>query len=111
GRRGVRSVAIVGPERLTERVAGRLEELWSEKPGFGSFLSTVDHKRIGRNYCYTAFLLFVAAGIEALFMRTQLARPDLSLVGPEQLNELFSMPGLTMLFFFVTAMPCRLRNY
>src|SRR5207237_7342600 len=50
------------------------------------------------------FLLFIAAGIEALFLRAQLARPDLRLVGPEQFNELFSMHGITMIFFFVTPM-------
>ena len=62
-------MAVAAPEQLAERVAGRLEELWEEKPGLGSFLSTVDHKRIGKNYCYTAFLLFIAGGIEALFLR------------------------------------------
>jgi len=104
-------VAVAAPEQLAERVAGRLEELWEEKPGLGSFLSTVDHKRIGKNYCYTAFLLFIAAGIEALFLRAQLARPDLRLVGPEQFNELFSMHGITMIFFFVTPMLFGFGNY
>src|SRR5438105_3957803 len=104
-------VAVAAPEQLAERVAGRLEELWEEKPGFGSFLSTVDHKRIGRNYCYTAFLLFLAGGVEALFVRTQLARPDLHLVSPERFNELFSMHGITMIFFFVTPMLFGFGNY
>src|SRR5439155_17177185 len=104
-------VAVAAPEQLAERVAGRLEELWEEKPGLGSFLSTVDHKRIGKNYCYTAFLLFIAGGIEALFLRAQLDRPDLRLVGPEQFNELFSMHGITMIFFFVTPMLFGFGNY
>jgi cytochrome c oxidase subunit I+III len=104
-------VAVVVPQPLAERVGVRLEELWGEKGGLGSFLSTVDHKKIGKHYCYTAFILFLAAGIEALFMRTQLARPGLQLVGPEQYNELFSMHGITMIFFFVTPMLFGFGNY
>jgi cytochrome c oxidase subunit I len=82
----------------------RLEHLWEEPLGLGSWLATVDHKRIGKRYVYTAFVFFLIAGIEALIMRTQLARPDESLVGPNAFNELFSMHGITMIFFFVTPM-------
>ena len=59
----------------------RLEHLWEEPPGLESWLATVDHKRIGKRYIYTAFVFFLIAGIEALVMRTQLARPDQTLVG------------------------------
>src|SRR6266540_5717310 len=82
----------------------RLEHLWEEPPGLGTWLGTVDHKRIGKRYVYTAFGFFLVAGIEALFIRAQLARPDESLVGPQVFNELFSMHGITMIFFFVTPM-------
>src|SRR2546421_1935353 len=82
----------------------RLEDLWKESPGLGSWLATVDHKRIGKRYVYTAFVFFLIAGVEALIMRAQLARPDETLVGPQAFNELFSMHGITMIFFFVTPM-------
>jgi cytochrome c oxidase subunit I+III len=89
---------------LRDRVSDRLEHLWEEPPGLGSWLGTVDHKRIGKRYIYTAFAFFTAAGVEAMIMRAQLAAPDQSLVGPETFNQLFSMHGITMIFFFVTPM-------
>src|SRR5919197_3051189 len=92
-------------------LAARLERVWEEKPGLGSWLDTVDHKRIGKRYCYTAFLFFLAAGVEASLMRAQLARPDESLIGPKTFNELFSMHGITMIFFFVTPMLFGFGNY
>jgi cytochrome c oxidase subunit I len=92
-------------------VAARLEQIWEEKPGLGSWLDTVDHKRIGKRYCYTAFLFFLAGGIEALLIRAQLTRPDETLIGPQGFNELFSMHGITMIFFFVTPMLFGFGNY
>ncbi len=96
---------------MATSVAARLEQIWEEKPGLGSWLDTVDHKRIGKRYCYTAFLFFLAGGIEALLIRAQLARPDETLIGPQGFNELFSMHGITMIFFFVTPMLFGFGNY
>jgi cytochrome c oxidase subunit I+III len=92
-------------------IAERLERIWSETPGLGSWLDTVDHKRIGKRYVYTAFAFFVAGGIEATIMRAQLASPGLELTGPEEFNQLFSMHGITMIFFFVTPMLFGFGNY
>jgi cytochrome c oxidase subunit 1/cytochrome c oxidase subunit I+III len=89
----------------------RLTRLWEEKPGAASFFTTVDHKRIGHRYIVTAFLFFVAGGIEALMMRTQLARPSSTLVSPQTYNELFSMHGTTMIFWFVTPLLSGFSNY
>ncbi len=85
-------------------IGARLEELWEESPGLRSWLGTVDHKRIGKRYCYTAFLFFVVGGVEAMLVRTQLARPGEHLLNPEAYNEMFSMHGITMIFFFITPM-------
>ena len=41
-----------------------------------SWLVTVDHKRIGILYIATSLVWFVAGGILALLMRTQLATPN-----------------------------------
>ena len=40
-----------------------------------SWLTTVDHKRIGILYGASAFMFFLVGGIEAIIMRLQLARP------------------------------------
>jgi cytochrome c oxidase subunit I+III len=82
----------------------RLGSTWEERPGLKTFLTTVDHKKIGKRYLVTSFAYFVAAGLEALAMRTQLAVPDAGVIGPKVYDELFSMHGITMIFLFVTPM-------
>ncbi len=96
---------------MATTVADRLEEIWEEKPGLGSWLDTVDHKRIGIRYVYTAFAFFLAGGLEATIIRAQLARPEETLVRPEAYNQLFTMHGITMIFFFVTPMLFGFGNY
>jgi cytochrome c oxidase subunit 1/cytochrome c oxidase subunit I+III len=94
------------PERaLAEGTVGEeLRSSWEEKPGLIGFLSTVNHKRIGRRYLVTAGFFFMLAGIQALVMRTQLISPDNSVVSPETYDQLFSLHGTAMIFFFATPM-------
>jgi cytochrome c oxidase subunit 1/cytochrome c oxidase subunit I+III len=65
---------------------------------------TVDHKRIGLLYFWTTLAFFAAGGTEALLMRTQLAQADEHVVGPETFNQLLTMHGVTMIFFFIIPM-------
>src|SRR4051794_32691742 len=55
-------------------------------------------------YTTVAFIWFFAGGLMALLMRGELARPELQFLSPEQYNELFTMHGTIMLFFFATPM-------
>src|SRR4029079_10834551 len=66
-----------------------LEQTWADKPGLFGALSTVNHKRVATRYIITTMLFFVLAGALAIIMRTQLARPDNDLVGPDAYNQLF----------------------
>lgn len=77
-----------------------LERIWGEEPGLGTWLSTIDHKRIAKKYLYTALAFLIIGGIEALILRVQLAKPNLELLNPEAYNQLFSMHGITMVFLF-----------
>ena len=54
----------------------------AEKTGLWSWLTTVDHKRIGILYGATAFFFFLLGGVEALIIRIQLARPDNTFISP-----------------------------
>src|SRR4029078_11758055 len=65
---------------------------------------TTDHKRIGLLYFWTTLVLFAAGGAEALIVRTQLVRPNNDLVGPATFDELFTLHGITMIFFFIIPM-------
>src|SRR5262245_29683485 len=69
--------------------------------GWWSWVTTVDHKRIGILYGVTAFVFFLFGGIEALLIRLQLAVPHNTLVQPETFNQLFTMHGTTMIFLVV----------
>lgn len=79
--------------------------------GMLSWVTTVDHKRIGILYMLTALIFFVVGGIEALFIRLQLAVPNSTLVGPDTYNMLFTMHGTTMIFLVAMPMLFGLANY
>src|SRR5262245_26943748 len=79
--------------------------------GVWSWITTVDHKRIGILYGVTAFLFFLMGGIEALIMRAQLARPDNDLVSAQTFNELFTMHGTTMVFLAIMPLSAAFFNY
>jgi len=89
-----------GPHLYGEALCARLEKTWSRPPGFVGWLSSVDHKEIGRRYLATAIVFFILAGVLAMAMRLQLARPDQNLIGAARYNEIFTMHGTTMMFLF-----------
>jgi cytochrome c oxidase subunit 1 len=64
-----------------------------------SWITTVDHKRIGIMYIGYALVFLVIGGIEALIMRVQLSVPNNKFVTPEVFNRMFTMHGTTMVFF------------
>jgi cytochrome c oxidase subunit I+III len=49
-------------------------------------------------------VFFGAGGVEALLVRTQLAVPNNHLIGPGTYDQLFTMHGLTMIFWFIIPM-------
>jgi cytochrome c oxidase subunit I len=77
---------------------------WADAPGVLGWISTIDHKRVGRRFIGTAFGFFVAGGVLAGLMRLQLSRPDSSLIGPDLYNQLFTVHGTSMMFVFAVPM-------
>jgi len=92
------------PTPAAARRLDRLEVMWQSRPGVLGWLTTTDHKRIGLLYFWTTLVLFGAGGIEAMVMRTQLIQPNNDLVSPGTYDELFTLHGLTMIFFFIIPM-------
>jgi cytochrome c oxidase subunit I len=72
-----------------------------EKTGLWSWITTVDHKRIGILYGTTAFIFFLMGGIEALLLRIQLGSPENTFLSPEVYNQMFTMHGTTMIFLAI----------
>lgn len=91
--------------------AGALAQLWESPPGPRGWLATVDHKRIGLRYIVTAFAFLLAGGAEALVMRVQLARPEASVLTPQQYDALFTMHGVTMIFLYALPVLSGFANY
>jgi cytochrome c oxidase subunit 1 len=79
--------------------------------GFWSWFTTVDHKKIGLLYGYSSFVFFLLGGIEALLIRSQLAKPENTLLNAHEYNQIFTMHGLTMIFLFVMPMSAAFFNY
>src|SRR4051812_24161406 len=74
-------------------------------------LGTTDAKQIGILYFITSFFFFIAAGIEALLMRAELARPGMQFLSQEQYNQLFTSHGTIMMFLFATPLAFAFGNY
>ena len=79
--------------------------------GLWSWITTIDHKRIGVLYGATAFFFLLVGGIEALLIRAQLARPDGDLLSANRYNEMFTMHGTTMIFLAVMPMSSAFFNF
>jgi len=101
----------IGSAPAGSAAEARLAELWESAPGWRGWLSTVDHKTIGIRYLVTAFVFLLLGGVEALVMRVQLARPDQTLLTPEQYNQLFTMHGITMIFLYSLPVLSGFSNY
>jgi cytochrome c oxidase subunit 1 len=94
---------VLSADEVAQTVA-TLDRTWTPPPTFWTWLTAVDHKSIGRRYIITAFLMFIAGGIEAALMRIQLARPENGFIGPDRYNQLFTTHGTTMMFLFAVPM-------
>src|SRR6201992_3702369 len=102
-----RTVSLADDPGLPER----LQRIWETAPGLYGWISSVDHKSIGRRYIVTAFVFLLLGGLEALIIRLQLAKADQHFVTPEQYDQLFSMHGITMIFLYASPVLSGFSNY
>jgi cytochrome c oxidase subunit 1 len=79
--------------------------------GLSSWLTTVDHKRIGILYIVTSLAFFLVGGVLALLMRAQLATPNEHLVTRDNYDELFTIHGTTMVFLVVVPILAGFGNF
>ena len=77
-----------------------------------SWLLTKDHKRIGILYMIVVTFAFFLGGIFASVIRMELATPAGDLVSADTYNKMFTMHGVTMVFFvLIPAVPAILGNF
>ena len=84
-------------EARTDRAAARRESIGRQAV---KIMTTTDHKVIGNLYLVTSFAFFILGGLMALLIRAELAQPGTSFVDDETYNQLFTMHGIIMVFFF-----------
>src|SRR5947208_15675226 len=70
--------------------------------GVFRWLTTTNHHEIGILYLANSFFFFLIAGVLALLMRTELAYPGPPIMAANTYEQLFTMPGPTMIFSSAT---------
>jgi len=81
------------------------------KRGLWSWITTTDHKRIGILYGLSSLFFFLVGGVEALFIRLQLAAPNGEVLSADAYNQMFTMHGTTMVFLVVMPAAGAFANY
>ncbi|MBI5083391.1 MAG: cytochrome c oxidase subunit I [Acidobacteria bacterium] len=98
----------------THGAAGAAPHLdYLEDPkGLWSWLTTVDHKRIGLMYMWSVLFFFLVGGLLALLIRLELLTPKQTIMTAEQYNRLFTLHGAVMVFLvIIPAIPAALGNF
>ena len=92
-------------------LASRLLHLWETPHTLRGALTTVDHKIIGKRYLWTSIAFLLLGGIEAAVMRLQLSASELKVLDPETYDQLMSMHGITMIFWYAAPVLSGFSNY
>ena len=98
----------------TDQYAEETAELtrtYESHGGLWGWVTSVDHKSIGKRYIVTCFAWFALAGINAAIMRLQLARPESHIVGPDRYDQLFTVHGSAMMFLFAVPVMTAFATY
>ncbi|MFQ5599165.1 MAG: cytochrome c oxidase subunit I [Candidatus Krumholzibacteriia bacterium] len=96
----------------TERALPEKPNYLNADYGVKSWLLTTDHKRIALLYLVSLTGFFVLGGAFAVLIRLELLTPQGDLVQADTYNRLFTMHGITMIFFFlIPGIPAVLGNF
>jgi len=73
----------------------------THRRGLLSWLTTLDHKRIGVMYLVSILLSFLLGGVFALLVRTELLGPRETIMDADTYNRMFTLHGAVMIFLFI----------
>jgi cytochrome c oxidase subunit 1 len=104
-------LALGAGDPVQNRPSGVFARPSSSTTGWRSWVTTVDHKKIGIMYGAAALFFFLIGGIEALLIRLQLATPEGKLLSADLYNQVFTMHGTTMIFLVVMPIGAAFMNY
>lgn len=84
----------------------------NESKGLKSWLTTLDHKRIGVMYFFTVMFFFFLGGMMALLIRLELFAPGPQFLTPNGYNQVMTYHGAIMVFMvIVPGIPAILGNF
>ncbi|MGA8473808.1 MAG: cbb3-type cytochrome c oxidase subunit I [Candidatus Cybelea sp.] len=75
------------------------------------WMTTTDHKKIGIMYIVATMTFFVIAGILAMLIRAQLARPENDFLTAHAYNQIFTLHGTAMIFLVIAPFGLGLANF
>ncbi len=81
------------------------------KKGFFYYLTTVNHKDIGKMYLMSSLLFLFIGGFMAWVIRAELAAPGLQLVDGQMFNQMTAMHASIMIFFVIIPAFTGIANY
>ncbi|MDX1586115.1 MAG: cbb3-type cytochrome c oxidase subunit I, partial [Balneolaceae bacterium] len=88
------------------------ENYLNVEKGLWSWLTTLDHKRIGILYLISLTVAFLIGGVMALGIRMELWTPAQTFIEADTYNQLFTLHGSIMIFLFlVPSVPAVLGNF
>ena len=80
--------------------------------GIKSWLTTLDHKRIGVMYLVATLSSFLIGGIFALLVRIEHLTPGRTIMDADTYNQMFTLHGAVMVFLFIIpAIPAAFGNF
>ena len=98
-------------QQSRERKPKELDYLRCEK-GLVSWLTTLDHKRIGVMYLMGITVAFLLGGSFALLVRLELFRSGMDYFTPDQYNQFFTQHGAIMVFLvIIPGLPAAIGNF
>src|SRR5881296_2733234 len=96
----------VGAPTIPEDHSGHGARSWRDY-----FRVNTDHKVIGMQYLVTTIFFFLAAGLLAMLVRAELAKPGMQFFNNQTYNGLFSVHASLMIFLFVIPAFAGLANF
>jgi cytochrome c oxidase subunit 1 len=77
-----------------------------------SWMTTVDHKKLGVMYLWSVLFMFFLGGVFAMLVRLELFAPGHTIMDAETYNKVFTLHGAVMVFLFIIpSIPAALGNF
>lgn len=84
----------------------------NHEKGLWSWLTTIDHKRIGLMYLISVLTFFLVGGVFALLIRLELFTPGQTIMTADTYNKFFTYHGAIMVFLvIIPAIPAAIGNF